>query len=84
MGQGSPGRVGVVVAEPVVRQGVGVGAGGHLAPLQALGEVALDPQIVRDPLFLSCMAAHHSTKRMKKRYMSLGNYSGRLWMSMAA
>ncbi|KAA6417199.1 MAG: hypothetical protein FRX49_12836 [Trebouxia sp. A1-2] len=45
VGQSSLGRVRVVVAEPVVRQGVGVGARGHLTPLQALREVTLHPKL---------------------------------------
>lgn len=52
--QSCHGRIWVVVAEPVVRQGGWIGASGHFAPLQALREVALNPQIIWNPFFLGC------------------------------
>ena len=54
VGQSSLGRVRVVVAEPVVRQGVWVGARGHRTPLQTLREVTLHPKVIRNLLILSC------------------------------
>lgn len=61
VGQSSLGRVRVVVAEPVVRQGVGVGARGHLTPLQALREVTLHPKVIRNLLLLSCRFEHKAS-----------------------
>jgi len=59
VGQSSLGRVRVVVAEPVVRQGVWVGARRHLTPLQALREVALHPKVIWN--LLSCRFAYRTS-----------------------
>lgn len=61
VGQSSLGRVRVVVAEPVVRQGVWVGARGHLTPLQTLWEIALHPKVIRYLLLLSCRFVYRTS-----------------------
>ena len=61
VGQSGLGRVRVVIAEPVVRQGVWVGARRHLAPLQTLGEVALHPKVIWNLLLLSCRFIHRAS-----------------------
>ncbi len=61
VGQSSLGRVRVVIAEPVVRQGVRVGARGHRTPLQTLGEVALHPKVIWNLLLLSCSFVHRAS-----------------------
>ena len=82
MGEGSLGGVWVVVAEPVVGQAVWVGARRHFAPLEALREVALHPQVIRNLLVLSCSIEH--TCGVHNRLHNLHFAGQKLYMGIAA